>query len=409
MKKLLLIISVLITGSGVFAQDFEAPKLQNEDFEKVKAVIGADFALQYQMLEHTADSALIELGKGINLPTANFTIDAELARGIKVNLTTYLSSRHHVEAWVKGGYLLVDELPFFNSAGVDRVMDYLTIKTGVMELNYGDAHFFRSDNGKVINNPFIGNNIMDAFTTAPALEILFRNKGILAMLAITTGTLKPALAGYSSFSGYTAYNAAEEIAFYWKAGYDKELSQDLRLRATVSGYHTNNNHFGSLYNGDRTGSRYYLVMKRQTNNAADVDPASGHTTGRWGPGFTDEQNSIMANLFVKYTGLEVFGTYETTSGTSAFGGAEFDFSQIAVQALYRFGKEEQYFAGGKFNSVSNSDDMSVRRIEAGAGWFPTKNIVIKLDYVDQEYTDFISSYGENAGFSGLMFEAGISF
>ncbi|MBE0654205.1 MAG: hypothetical protein IH594_10435, partial [Bacteroidales bacterium] len=397
------------SGAYGYSQQFEESVIQNDDFSKVKVKVGADFALQYQILEHSADSSLIALGKGLNLPTANLNIEAELARGIKVNLTTYLSSRHHVEAWVKGGYLLVDELPFLNSARIDRAMEFLTIKAGVMELNYGDAHFFRSDNGRIINNPFVGNYILDAFTTAPAIEILFRRNGILGMAGITTGTLKPALSGYSSSGGYTAYNSAKELALYLKAGVDKNLNDDLRIRATVSAYKTNNNHFGSLYNGDRTGSRYYLVMKRQTNSASDVDPASGHTTGRWGPGFTDKQTSVMANLFVKFKGLEVFGTYETTNGTSAFGGAEFDFDQIAFEGLYRFGKDEQFFGGARYNTVSNAADLSVNRIEAGAGWLPTENIVIKLDYVDQAYNKFISAYGENAGFKGLMFEAGISF
>jgi len=289
------------------------------------------------------------------------------------------------------------------------VMDFLTLKAGVMELNYGDAHFLRSDNGNVIDNPFIGNYIMDAFTTAPAMEALFRHNGWIAMAAVTTGTLKPELAKYSSFSGYTAYNAHEELAAYWKAGYDKAFGDDIRLRATVSGYHSKNNHFGSLYNGDRTGSRFYLVMKPQTGTADDVDPASGHNTGRWGPGFTDQLSAYMVNIFAKVKGFELFGTYEVNSGTTAFGGATFGFNQVGVHGLYRFGKQEQFYAGAKYNTVSNNSDMSINRIEAGAGWQLTNNILVKLDYVIQDYTNFISAYGENAGFDGLMFEAAISF
>jgi hypothetical protein len=408
MKKLLFALSVLL-GMNVHGQTFEQPQLKNDDFDHVKVSIGADFALQYQMLNHSADSLLIPLGKGINLPTANFSINADLARGITVNLTTYLSSRHHVEAWVKGGYLVIDELPFLQSEGVDKAMDYFTFKVGVMELNYGDAHFFRSDNGRVINNPFVGNYIMDAFTTAPAFELMFRTNGILAMAGITTGTLKPALAGYSEFSGYTTYNAHQELAVYGKAGYDNEISRDFRLRGTFSAYYSANNHFGSLYYGDRTGSRFYLVMKPQTNDADDVDPASGHYTGRWGPGFSDQLTAVMVNLFTKFKGVELFGTYEMNSGTSPFSGAEFAYNQIGLHGLYRFGGNDQFFVGAKYNTVSNSDDLSVSRIEAGAGWNITDNIIIKLDYIDQSYSNFISSYGENAGFNGLMFEAGISF
>src|SRR5690606_9886787 len=135
------------------------------------------------------------------------------------------------------------------------------------------------------------------------------------------GSLKPELSKYNAGNdSYSAYNTVDELALYWKAGFDKQLNEIVRLRATLSGYHNPKNHFGSLYNGDRAGSRYYLVMKPQTGSPSDTDPASNHTTGHWGPGTTDKNNAIMFNLFAKLKGLEFFGTYETTSGTSAFGG-----------------------------------------------------------------------------------------
>ena len=403
-----MIVSALMIVSSIFGQTFEEKKLDGSEFEKVNAKIGADFAMQFQGINHEADSTLIELGKGLNLPTANFIIIGDLAPGVKVNLETYLSSRHHVEAWVKGGYLQFDKLPFIKSDMVDDVMDYLTLKVGVMEINYGDAHFRRSDNGRVINNSFVGNYVMDAFTTAPSLEVLFRHKGIIAMGAVSTGSLKPALAGYSGSSGYTAYNAVDELAFYGKVGYDKQLNDDFRIRGTVSAYTCANHHFGSLYYGDRTGSRYYMVMNLATNSSDDVDPAIGHTSGRWGPGFTDENTAMMVNVFAKYKGLEIFGTLENTTGTSAFGGAEFTYTQYAAEGLYRFGKDENFFVGLRYNSVTNDADLSVDRMQYAAGWKMTKNIVLKLEYVDQSYTDF-TNYGDDAGFNGIMAEATISF
>ena len=284
MKKIYLLFIGILYLSGVSFCQFEEPQQTGDDFENVKVQLGADFAMQFQGLNHHADSALIPLGKGFNLPTANLNIGADLAPGISVHVTTYLSSRHHPEAWVKGGYLLIDELPFLKSDGVDKVMDYLTLKVGDMEIDYGDAHYRRSDNGDVIHNPFVGNYIMDAFTTAFAAELMFRMNGILAMGAVTNGSLRPDHVLYNAAtSTYTAYNTLDELAFYGKLGYDNQLTDDLRLRLTLSGYFCPKHHFGSLYYGDRTGSRYYLVMKNVTNNASDVDISSGHTTGRWGP------------------------------------------------------------------------------------------------------------------------------
>jgi hypothetical protein len=406
---IIIAISVYVTG-----QEFEPVQLTGDDFERLNVKVGADFALQYQVLNHNADSALIPLGTGFNLPTANLNIDADLARGVTLNLVTYLSARHHNEAWVKGGYLLIDELPFIKSPGVNTLMDYLTIIVGDMELNYGDAHFRRSDNGRVTKNPFVGNYIMDAFTTAPALEILFRKDGIIAMGALTTGSLRQDLVRYSN-NTYSAYNAHEEIGFYWKAGYDKSFREDIRARLTVSGYHMpRKNHNNTLYYGDRTGSRYYLIMNRVTNSSADTDIKSNHLSGRWSPGITNKDNSFMVNLFAQAKGLEIFATYESAGGLYS-SGTEFKFSQIAAEGLYRFGGSRQFYGGLRYNLVkgdvntSVSGDQSVDRLQAGAGWFIFESTVLKVEYVTQNYTDFLNEYGADAGFNGIMVEAAISF
>jgi hypothetical protein len=411
---------IVLLSAGFFAislasfGQFEEPQLSRDDFEKLKIHVGADFAMQYQVLSHHADSALIPLGTGFNLPTANLNVDALLAPGIKVNLATYLSSRHHNETWVKGGYLIIDELPFLKSAGADKIMDYLTLKVGDMEINYGDAHFRRSDNGYIIHNPFVGNYIMDAFSTQVAFEAMYRNKGWLLMGAVSNGSLKPALTGYTASNGtYTKYETHKELAFYWKAGYDKQFTEDFRLRFTVSGYHCPKNHAGALYNSDRAGSRYYFVMNRITNSPNDVDVTKNHTSGNFGPGTTNKDNSVMVNLFSKYNGLEFFGTYEKLKGTSP-SGADLEFSQYAAEGLFRFGKSEQFYTGLRYNSVTNNvavNDLnqSVSRFQLGAGWFIIEQVVVKLEYVNQNYNEFLSAFGDDAGFKGIMFEAGISF
>lgn len=419
MKKCVTLLVVFYMGLTAWAQ-FEQPQWKGEDFNDVKVRVGGDFALQYQGLSHHADSALIPLGTGFNLPTANFNLEADLAKGMRVRLETYLSARHHNEAWVKGGYLLIDELPFLHSEFVDRIMDKVTIIVGDMEINYGDAHFRRSDNGHVITNPFVGNYIMDAFTTAPALEVMYRNNGLLAMGALSTGQLRQDLVLFNATtSQYTAYDTHKELGGYWKLSYDKNFTENIRARLSVSGYHMpKNNHRNTLYGGDRTGSRYYLVMNRQTFSATDVDIKSNHLNTYFSPGAATKTNAYMINLFSRVYGFEFFGTYEIASGLytpPAY--KEFKFNQIAVEGLYRFGKDEQFFVGARYNTVTgNKDnanpasvDQTVDRIQVGAGWFLLKSTVVKLEYVTQNYKKFRADFGDDAGFKGIMFEAAISF
>ncbi len=116
----------------------------------------------------------------------------------------------------------------------------------------------------------------------------------------------------------------------------------------------------------------------------------------------------MANLFAKYYGLEFFGTYENAKANK--GGPDFTYTQYAGEGLYRFGKQEQFYGGLRYNKVKNDQSQSVDRWQIDAGWKLTDNIIAKLEYVNQNYDNFIADYGTgSAGFKGIMVEAGISF
>ena len=85
-----------------------------------------------------------------NLATANLNLDVQLGDGIRLALENYMSSRHHSEFWVKGGYIQVDKLPMFsNPAVVDELCHR---QDRHFEVNYGDQHFRRTDNGNAMWN-----------------------------------------------------------------------------------------------------------------------------------------------------------------------------------------------------------------------------------------------------------------
>src|SRR5690606_41368804 len=55
-----------------------------------------------------------------------------------------------------------------------------------------------------------------------------------------------------------------ELSFIGKLGYDRQLEDNVRLRLTGSVYHTGGSSRNTLWAGDRTGSRYYLVDRKST-------------------------------------------------------------------------------------------------------------------------------------------------
>tara|TARA_Y100001947_G_scaffold130707_1_gene116453 strand:+ start:416 stop:1696 length:1281 start_codon:yes stop_codon:yes gene_type:complete len=384
---------------------FEAPKDTISTFDGLKVRIGGAFALQFQALDN--ENANLEgyqiqgIGENFNLPTANFDIDVALYEGIRMHLRTYLSSRHHNEPYVKGGYLLVDKLDFVHKNFLEDVMKYTTIKIGHMENNYGDAHFRRSDNAQAIYNPFVGNLIMDAFTTEVGAELYYRRNGFIGMVGFTNGKLNQSVSEND-------YGKTGGASFLAKLGYDKQINNDLRVRLTGSMYNTGYIPNTYLYSADRAGARYYNVMQALGSESDDF------RASRYDPKLSNEITAIMINPFVKYRGLEFFGTIETATGK---GSAEVDdrtANQYAGELIYRFGLDENMYIGARYNVVDAEDisgqDVNINRFQAAAGWFMTKNILLKAEYVVQNYDDFSQTSILNEGkFNGATVEAVISF
>lgn len=385
---------------------FEDPKDSVSTFEELKVRIGGSSTLQYQALDHqnlpeptAANNTLIEIGNNFNLATANLDLDVALHHGVRMHLRTYLSSRHHPETYVKGGYLQIDRLDFIRPGFGEKFMKYATIKLGHMENNYGDGHFRRSDNAQAIYNPFVGNYIMDAFTTEVGAELYLRNNGWLLMLGATNGKLNQGV----NNPGLTSPSIMSKI------GYDKQLNQDLRVRLTASIYNTASSQRTYLYGGDRAGSRYYFVME----NAAATSSAQ-FSSGLINPGLTNKMTAIMINPFVKYKGLEFFGMYETANGRTYAEKDRRDWTQISAELIYRFGKTENFYVAGRYNTVSGKqftgEDVDVKRTQLGLGWFMTKNILTKLEYVNQTYDGFSTADVKQQGkFHGFSAEAIVSF
>lgn len=389
---------------------FEAPKSESTEYTGFKLIWGAAFTQQFQGLDHSNTAApklvagvdankLVRIGHGPNNAVANLYLNGQLAKGIRVAMTTYSSSRHHNETWVKDGYLLIDAIPI-DFKPLNDLMKYVTIRAGHFEINYGDAHFRRTDNGNAIRNPLIGNYIMDAFTTEVGMEVYARKNGLMAMAGITGGESR----------GMIAKPEQRGVVLLSKLAFDKAFSEDLRFRISASGYKTNHSTSNTLFSGDRAGSRYYDVLE----NLSSSESAQAWS-GAMQPGLKNSIRSVVVNPFLQFRGLELFGNLERAKGRAATEKTDRQWTQKVGEVVYRMGANKRLFVAGRYNTVDGElalgpPSVNVTRKQVGGGWFLTPNILTKVEYVRQNYNNFPTTDIRNGGqFKGFMVEGVVAF
>jgi hypothetical protein len=243
---------------------FETSKVDTIGYDGFKLRLGANFTQGYQSLEHsnadaTPGQALYKMSGGFPLAQANLNIDVQIVDGVRLNLVSYMASHHHNEFWVKGGYLQIDKVGFLKSEFMNKLWTDLTLKVGHMEINYGDAHFRRSDGGNTMWNAFMDNNIMDAFTTEIGAELYWQKNGFLVMGGATNGEIQGNVAE-TSIAGSSDNGSKKGASIYGKLGYDKTFGENNRVRVTGSFLNKKSSISGTLYGGDRTGSNYQFAM-----------------------------------------------------------------------------------------------------------------------------------------------------
>jgi hypothetical protein len=347
---------------------------------------------------------LIDIGRGFNLADANLGLHMQIADGVRVQLTTYLSSKHHQETWVKDGYALIDKSPIDHPL-LNTIMKYTTLKLGHMETNFGDQHFRRSDNGAALYNPFVGNLIIDAFTTEVGGEAYVRTGPFLAMAGLNSGTIQ---------GGITAPERRTN-AYLGKLGFDRQLTGDLRVRLTGSYYKNDKSPSNTLLTGDRAGHGYDLVME---NTAASLTSQAWSGQMR-SMGFSNSLRAYTVNPFVKWNGVEFFGSFDNYKGKSLSEPTWRTWTQNSGEVVYRFWDEKVY-VGGRSNTargtllntltVTYAGDVSVDRNALAAGWFVTPTLLMKGEYMQQKYYRFPARDIRNGGkIQGFVVEGVVSF
>jgi hypothetical protein len=239
------------------------------------------------------------------------------------------------------------------------------------------------------------------------------------MGGVTNGELDPIATTATKIDSATGLPNHYSAAYHGKLGFDKQLTKDFRFRLTGSFYTDHSANSNTLFGGDRTGSHYFYVMENAAiakgttlSDENDYSPFSG----RLNPGFSEEVNTYMVNTLLKYQGLEFFGTYENAKGRTITETSQRQATQYAADLIYRFpAKTENFWVGFRYNTVTAAlqgytSNVTIQREAGSVGWFLSRNIMLKAEYVNQVYMGYPANNILNGGkFYGTCLEASIAF
>ncbi len=251
-----------------------------------------------------------------------------------------------------------------------------------------------------MDNPFVGNLIMDAFTTEIGGDVTYRRNGFIAMGGITGG----------ASDGQVTAPRQHQPAYLGKIGFDRQINPTLRVRLTASTYNDAEATSNVLYSGDRAGSHYFDILGNTTSTET-----GNAWSGNIQPGFTNHVAAYVVNPFVKCHGLEVFGNIETATGAAATEASDRTWRQKSGDVVYRFLPNERAYVAARFNTangeiVGGTTDVNVQRTQFGFGLFVTKNVLAKGEWINQTYSHYAAtSLYNGARFHGLMFEGAVGF
>jgi hypothetical protein len=323
----------------------------------------------------------------------------------------YISSRPHPSTtYGNEGYILIRELPdglagndFLN----DSIFKYVNVKAGHFEIDYGDHHYRRSDNAWVQRNLLIGNYLVDPDVEEIGMEIYSKPQRLNWLLGISSGTTTENLnegRGIASVHGKLWANVTDD------------------LRASVSGYYVDHSDNpatgpgstkGSLFSGRRSGGPYGGVFGGGNSPGEVFIPNDQLVTAfqgdlTWTPGpwefyghlgwmeDADPNGSLPDSPENRWTYAAIEGAYHFSP---------------RIHAAARYGIAMPDDING------NSSSGQVHRIQVGGGYWITKNLLGKAEYVYETMSDFDPEDGSVAGvravddpyFHGLILEVSFAF
>ena len=403
-------LTALVLASPVFAARPETRSLVVPQIDIRLETVGAWHALDVDNDLGTAP----DMTTGLAAAQGNLYLFATLVDGIDVFTEFYLSSKHHQgEFSDREGYVLISKLPErVNIGPLRRIFDYIDIKGGHFEIDYGNQHWVRSDNAEVQRNPLIGNYVVDPNVVEGGAEVIGHHNWLHWVAGLGNGVNTEDFRQGREYSKHGKVMVEHPEKTWNVAGSVYAVDQsDSRFAAPA----TIGSKSGFL-SGDRSGSRYSGLRP----DTAASDPDFGQLfLGNGQDIFAWQADAGVGFGPLWLSGL--FGFFEDadTNGAAA-GSPEDQWTYYGGEA--RLDVSEHGYIAGRYSGASADrigsadSEAKANRFQVGYGYHLADGILLKLEYLNQHMSKFPTAgsaiytrYANGVRIEGVTVELSVAF
>jgi len=371
----------------------------------------------------TAGSAFTSqrgLDPGFQTPFADLTFLGQIPNKMEVYFDEYIASRPHPSTtYGHEGYIVFEGMPApLDTGPVAKVFDWVNVKVGAFDLDYGDDNYRRSNNARVQSNPLIGNPLVDPNVEEIGGEIYSVKGPIYGLFGVGGGSTTE----------------------HFDIGYQPSVHGKLwaypvpEVRTSVSAYHVHLDRSADesyLYANGRSGGTFAGVFGNPDDPGQilpqagkDVTATQGDVTWlHWPVELYSNIGWVQdANIGTNGAPAPTVATQQHLTPTGSTPSERWIYG--AFEPVYHI--TPALYAAARF-SVAQAQTVNgvtthgwVDRAELGGGYWFTNNMLAKVEYVYEQFHDFdspmdvVNGYGgldggSNPSFNGVVIEFSFAF
>jgi hypothetical protein len=414
--KFLVIALALGLTAAASAQGLEIVDTETNKLYITLNTVGTAQALNHENAYDSKGNKLNDVAPGFQNAFGDLGFVGKFGKNqeIEIVFDMYLSSRNHPSStYGNEGYIVMRGVPenLQSLEFLTPILNKVDIKAGHMLIEFGDAIHHRSNNAIVQKNALVGNYVIDPNIVSIGMQLSSKN---------------PDKSRYGWVIGASNGTTTED----WNVGRGFAVNgkvfvrpiEGLRLSASYIGADQSDNGTkaagGSamqMFSGNRSGERYAGIL--------GGGQAPGGVFPQAGEKFNAAQFDVtydLGKLPVKFYGHLGRTQDKDINGTAA-GAPEETWNYYAGEVKYHI--TPAIYAAARYSGAVTemlagaASDGKVNRIQIGGGFWLSRNLLLKGEYVQQKYTGFANGQMVNNNiqawrdpeFSGFITEVSFSF